>query len=81
MERKPAGKIIEFQPIRGCPDPQDHPPQPASGKRKWAGNPPTRHSVLTMHKIWVHKVARFYRMDPQAVEEQIIEAIQERRAA
>lgn len=82
MLQKPQGRVISIESGRNGNTNPPSPPQPAQGKRKTSRNPgPYKHSLILMHAKFVHKVARFYALDPQGVEETIVEAIQERRAA
>ena len=76
----PKSRVISIDSRREAPRPEEHPPQPSQSKRPFYGNKPTERSVLMMHRKWVWKIARFYRMPPERVEEQIIEELHKRRA-
>ncbi len=81
MLRKETARIIAIDSQRDRDFDPDPTPQGVKGKRQFFGNEATQRSVLVMHRNFVRKVARFYRLPPALVEEQIIEAIQERRVA
>lgn len=81
VPKKPLASVIAIDSVRSGSDDLPPTPQAVAPKRKFMGNGPTNRSVLAMHKQWVWKVARFYRVPPALIEERIVEAIHERRAA
>lgn len=81
MRRKSPGTVIPFQ-SRSAPDPDPEPPAQAAGtKRAFFGNQHTEQRFFGMYGHWRDKVALHYRIPPHRIDEQIYEAIQERRAA
>lgn len=79
--RKPVTSVIFINSARdpGYEQPPD--PQPAQSKRPFFGNQHTEQRFYGMYRHWADKVARHYRIPPYRVDEQIVDALAQRRAA
>lgn len=81
MLKKPVAIVISIDSARGG-DPSPEPPAQGVGtKRPFFGNQHSERRFFGMYGHWRDKVAQYYRIPASRIDEQIVEAIQERRAA
>ena len=82
MEKKPVARIISIDSAKNRAEslPENpQPPTPQANKRKTPGR--SAYSIRCMYWKWRIKASEFHRVSVECIDEQVIEAMEGRRAA